>query len=104
MLASRTGRRSNPVANPLPVLQERLQVSCGRCHRPRLRWIRLQQHMQPTMEKHLLGAVWGLPASFALPSVAACRRALALIRPRLVQLHAVDAARRCPQLALRGRP
>jgi len=35
------------------------------------------------MDKHLLGAVWGLPASFALPSVAACRRALALIRPRL---------------------
>jgi hypothetical protein len=45
------------------------------------------------MDKHLLGAIWGLPASFALPSVAACRRALALIRPRLTQLKAADAAR-----------
>ena len=55
------------------------------------------------MDKHLLGTVWGLPASFALPSVAACRRALALIRPLLAQLQAADAARRHPRLALRAR-
>jgi hypothetical protein len=55
------------------------------------------------MDKHLLGAVWGLPATFALPSVAACRRALALIRPRLVQLQTADAARPYPRLALRAR-
>jgi hypothetical protein len=46
------------------------------------------------MDKHLLGLVWGLPTSFALPSVAACRRALAYIRPRLTQLQAVDDPRR----------
>jgi hypothetical protein len=46
------------------------------------------------MDKHLLGLVWGLPTSFALPSVAACRRALAHIRPRLMQLQAADDARR----------
>jgi hypothetical protein len=53
------------------------------------------------MDKHLLGAIWGLPASFALPSVAACRRALALIKPRLRQLQAADVARypRLPQPA-----
>ena len=51
------------------------------------------------MDKHLLGLVWGLPASFALPSVAACRRALALIRPRLMQLQAADAARRSARSA-----
>jgi hypothetical protein len=51
-----------------------------------------------TMDKHLLGAVWGLPASFALPSVAASRRALALIRPRLRELEAAEAAR-YPRLA-----
>jgi len=50
--------------------------------------------MRFTMDKHLLGLVWGLPTSFALPSVAACRRALAHIRPRLMQLQAADDARR----------
>ena len=55
------------------------------------------------MDKHLLGTVWGLPASFALPSVAACRRALAVIRPWLMQLQAADAARRQPRLAFRTR-
>ena len=51
-----------------------------------LLWIRLdQQRTRTTMDKHLLGLVWGLPASFALPSVAACRRALAHIRPRLTR-------------------
>jgi len=59
--------------------------------------------MRLTMDKHLLGVVWGLPASFVLPSVAACRRALAVIRPRLMQLQAADAARRQPRLALRTR-
>ncbi|MEO5845466.1 MAG: hypothetical protein ABIQ33_11570 [Caldimonas sp.] len=53
------------------------------------------------MDKHLLGMVWGLPASFALPSVAACQRALAHIRPWLMQLQAADAARRYPRLELR---
>ena len=33
------------------------------------------------MGKHLLGLVWGLPASFSLPSLASCRRALAKIGP-----------------------
>ena len=55
------------------------------------------------MDKRLLGLVWGLPASFALPSVAACRRALAVIRPALVRLQAADAARRQPRLAIRAR-
>jgi len=54
------------------------------------------------MDKHLLGMVWGLPASFALPSVATCRRVLAHIRPRLMQLQAANAARRQPRLAFRG--
>jgi hypothetical protein len=45
------------------------------------------------MDKHLLGLVWGLPAWFALPSVPACRRALAQIRPRLLQLQADDVRR-----------
>jgi hypothetical protein len=55
------------------------------------------------MDKHLLGMVWGLPESFALPSVAACRRALAHIRPRLMQMQAADDARRFarPQQKLR---
>jgi hypothetical protein len=47
-----------------------------------------------TMDKHLLGLVWDLPTSFALPSVAACRRALVHIRPRLMQLPPADDARR----------
>jgi len=34
------------------------------------------------MTKHLVGLVWDLPASFVLPSVAACRRALAVANPR----------------------
>jgi hypothetical protein len=55
--------------------------------------------MRLIMEKYLLGLVWGLPASFALPSVTTCRRALAQIRPRLMQLQAEDAARRYPRLA-----
>jgi len=55
------------------------------------------------MDKHLLGLVWGLPASFALPSVAACRRALTLMRPRLMQLEVDDAARRRPHPATRAR-
>jgi hypothetical protein len=46
------------------------------------------------MDKYLLRLVWGLPTSFALPSVEACRRALAHIRPRLTQLQAADDARR----------
>ena len=46
-----------------------------------------------TMDKHLLGLVWGLPASFALPSVAACRRALVHIQPRLEQLQLADDVR-----------
>jgi hypothetical protein len=29
--------------------------------------------------------VWGLPASFALPSIAACRRALACVRQTTVR-------------------
>jgi hypothetical protein len=33
------------------------------------------------MTKHLVGLVWDLPASFLLPSVAACRRALAAVKP-----------------------
>ena len=55
------------------------------------------------MDKHLLGLVWGLPKSFALPSAAACRRALAHIRPRLLQLQAADDARRFarPQLKMK---
>jgi len=55
------------------------------------------------MDKHLLGLVWGLPTSFALPSVAACRRALAHIRLRLMQMQAADDARRFarPQLKLK---
>ena len=57
--------------------------------------------MRRTMEKHLLGMVWGLPASFSLPSVATCRRVLAQIRPRLIQLQAADAVRRSPRLAFR---
>jgi len=59
--------------------------------------------MPINMDKHLLGLVWGLPESFALPSVAVCRRALALIRPRLMQMQAADDARRFarPQLKLR---
>jgi hypothetical protein len=32
------------------------------------------------MDKRLLGLVWNLPASFSLPSVAACRGALARIQ------------------------
>ena len=55
------------------------------------------------MDKRLLGLVWGLPASFALPSVATCRRMLAHIRPRLMQLQAADRARSAPQLAFPGR-
>jgi hypothetical protein len=55
------------------------------------------------MDKHLLGLVWGLPASFALPSVATCRRMLAHVRPRLMQLQAADRACRAPQLAFRAR-
>ena len=59
--------------------------------------------MPIAMDKHLLGLVWGLPSSFALPSVAACRRALVRIRPRLMQLQAADDARRFarPRLSLR---
>jgi hypothetical protein len=53
------------------------------------------------MDKHLLGLVWGLPASFALPSVATCRRALARITPRLTQLQAADDARRYARSRLR---
>jgi hypothetical protein len=34
------------------------------------------------MGKHLVGLVWDLPASFALPSLAACRRAVACARSR----------------------
>jgi len=34
------------------------------------------------MAKHLVRLVWGLPASFVLPSVATCRRALAPAKPR----------------------
>jgi hypothetical protein len=52
------------------------------------------------MDKHLLGLVWDLPTSFALPSVAACRRALAHIRPRLTQPQAADDARRGPRSRL----
>ncbi|HSC64907.1 MAG TPA: hypothetical protein VLD35_14800 [Caldimonas sp.] len=46
------------------------------------------------MNKHLLGLVWGLPASFALPSVSACRRALVCMRPRLAQLRWTGVDRR----------
>jgi len=46
------------------------------------------------MDKHLLGLMWGLPASFALPSVAACRRALACLRTRLPQRQAPAVERR----------
>jgi len=60
------------------------------------------RQMRITMDKHLLGLVWGLPASFALPSVATCRRVLTHIRPRLMQLQAANAARRQPLLAFRG--
>ena len=45
------------------------------------------------MDKRLLGLVWGLPASFALPSAAAGYLTLAHIRPRLMQLQAADGAR-----------
>jgi hypothetical protein len=40
------------------------------------------------MGKHLVGLVWDLPASFVLPSLAACRRALANVKPpsRIPQL------------------
>jgi len=73
-----------PCRNRRPVLQARVPASCDEGWRAALRWSRRdQQEIRLTMDKHLLGAVWGLPASFALPSVAACRRALALIRPRL---------------------
>jgi hypothetical protein len=34
------------------------------------------------MGKHLVGLVWDLPASFVLPSLAACRRAIAYVKPR----------------------
>ena len=55
------------------------------------------------MDKNILGLVWGLPTSFALPSVADCRRAMALIGPRLAQLQAADEARRytCSGMARR---
>jgi hypothetical protein len=46
--------------------------------------------MRNTMDKHLLGLIWGLPSSFALPSVAACRCALADIRLRLTELEAAN--------------
>ena len=46
------------------------------------------------MDKHLLGFAWGLPPAFALPSVAACQRALARIGPRLEQLDAAKRGRR----------
>ena len=46
------------------------------------------------MDKHLLGLMWGLPASFALPSVAACRRALTCVRNRLPQLLQAPAVER----------
>jgi len=49
--------------------------------------------MPNVMDKRLLGLVWGLPSSFVLPSVAACRRALAHIHPRLTQLQATDRRR-----------
>ena len=54
------------------------------------------------MDKQLLRLVWGLPESFTLPSVAACRRALTRIGPRLVQMQAAKDARRFarPQLKL----
>jgi len=51
------------------------------------------------MDKHLLKLVWGLPASFVLPSVATCRRALVYIRPRLMQ---PQERRRSPRLALQA--
>jgi len=34
------------------------------------------------MGKHLVGLVWDLPVSFVLPSLAACRRAIACVKPR----------------------
>jgi hypothetical protein len=43
------------------------------------------------MDKHLLGLVWGLPSSFALPSVASCRRALANLRLRSIGMPSTDA-------------
>ena len=54
------------------------------------------------MDKHLLRLVWGLPESFALPSVAACRRALTRIGPRLVPMQAGKDRRRFarPRLTL----
>jgi len=55
--------------------------------------------MRLTMDKHLLKLVWGLPASFVLPSVATCRRALVYIRPRLMQ---PQERRRSPRLALQA--
>ena len=94
-----------PCPNPLPgTLQERVPALLADfCSLPGLLWVRLDhQQSRLTMDKHLLGDP-GLPASFALPSVAACRRALAVIRPRLIQLQAADATRRQPRLAFRTR-
>ena len=57
-----------------------VRVSCGLLFEADL-WTCLdQQHLRLTMDKHLLGLIWGLHASFALPSVAACRRAFACMR------------------------
>src|SRR6186713_2956566 len=84
-----------PCRNPLLVLQAAVRVSCGPRSEGDLRCTCLdQQHIRLTMDKHLLGLMWGLPASFALPSVAACRRALACMRTRLPQPQAPAVERR----------
>ena len=48
------------------------------------------------MDRYLLELVWGVPASVALPSAAACRRALERMQPRLLRLESADARRRQP--------
>jgi len=54
------------------------------------------------MDKNLLKLVWGLPASFVLPSVATCRRALLHIRPRLTHPQERRAVDRSPRLAFQA--
>ncbi|HEY2561692.1 MAG TPA: hypothetical protein VGI48_18425 [Caldimonas sp.] len=49
------------------------------------------------MDKHLVGLAWGLPPSFVLPSVAACRRALVAVKPPAA------AAKELPDGLRRGR-
>ncbi|HEX4236067.1 MAG TPA: hypothetical protein VH041_17410 [Caldimonas sp.] len=54
------------------------------------------------MGKHLVELVWDLPASFALPSLAACRRAVASVQRRAATWRSADGEISDPAAAARS--